>query len=178
MIASDDVQAPARAHDSLQGLARVSGLAFDIFNDGEFRSPQPLFQRIRERGVVLALARDDENLSTAAKSLDDLCGELLSCRGAVRMLLIVSDKAVVKAQQQQNEQHAIIRNESGRERFHSWRLTKQYSHPTARFMISSCVAHATPVISPRMRPSCMTRIRSHIPRTSGNSELIIKIALP
>ena len=41
-------------------------------------------------------------------------------------------------------------------------------------MICSCVVRATSVISPVMQPSCITRMRSLMPSTSGNSELIIK----
>jgi len=38
-------------------------------------------------------------------------------------------------------------------------------------MICSCVAFGTSVISPAIRLSCMTRMRSLIPNTSGSSEL-------
>ena len=50
--------------------------------------------------------------------------------------------------------------------------------PTAKCMISSWVALATSPISPAIRPACITRMRSDMPNTSGNSELIIRIALP
>ena len=49
--------------------------------------------------------------------------------------------------------------------------------PTASRMRSACVAPATSVISPVTRPSCITRIRSLMPSTSGSSELIIRMAM-
>src|ERR1700693_2307516 len=49
--------------------------------------------------------------------------------------------------------------------------------PVAIWRIFSCVASARES-SPTLSPSCMTKIRSLIPRTSGSSEEIIMIALP
>ena len=49
--------------------------------------------------------------------------------------------------------------------------------PVAIWRIFSCVASARES-SPTLSPSCMTMIRSLIPRTSGNSDEIMMIALP
>ena len=49
---------------------------------------------------------------------------------------------------------------------------------TASCIICSWVAWGTSVISPVMRPWCMTRMRSLMPRISGSSELIMRMALP
>lgn len=52
-----------------------------------------------------------------------------------------------------------------------------YSPPVARCMMRSCVASAR-VNSPVKRPSCITRMRSLIPSTSGSSDEIMMIATP
>ena len=49
--------------------------------------------------------------------------------------------------------------------------------PVASCITASCVASAAGS-SPATRPSCITRIRSLIPSTSGNSEEIITTATP
>src|SRR5262249_51053024 len=132
---------------------------------------EPLLQRVGE-GCVILRRRGDEG-DTFPAGIEDAGGHLRGRRLAARLLLLVRQHAERQAQEQQHQYHAVVGQQA-----QSTYDSLGHASPIASFRICSCVAPSTSVISPLMRPACITRMRSAMPRTSGNSELIKTIAFP
>ena len=164
MVGGDRLQRCAGGGDPFQGLPRLGRTSLDGLQDAAAAGFQFLADGLGELAVLGRLADHDQHLRVLAALVQDGPSQLAAGPGRDGVVGPDGHRAVVHAEGHQHQDGAVIR--------------QQAFHCTANSMICSCVARATSVISPVMRPSCITRMRSLMPSTSGNSELIISIALP
>ncbi len=108
---------------------------------------------------------DGQNRVVRLEGFFDRLGHPGLRRRIIRGLLLEGQKAEQHAQGEQYQNHSIF-------------VENLFHDAMASERMSSWLVPATSVISPLIRPSCMTMIRSLMPRISGNSLLIIMIAFP
>jgi hypothetical protein len=112
LIAGNHVEFSALINSILDRLPGVQRLPLHHANHIQSSPDELLAQSFREQNVFTAISRDNQNGGTFPKLFKYFSRELPGARDACGILLRVGNPTIVCAQQQENEYHAVIGNES------------------------------------------------------------------
>ncbi len=155
-------------------LTRDARFGFGCRDAADAGFLQAASQLFNELPILRRFSADDQHTLRLGRPAQDARCSRTGATRAGQILSFQRCPGVIGTQQQQYACHAVVHEKSG---------YRSARHVAPRYRIAnastdSCVALATSVISPVMRPSCITRIRSLMPSISGSSEEIIRIAFP